>query len=830
MNERIKNIGSKECILIFLVMSNLLNVILQNYYLSIIIIMIEISLLLFLFVRKDFTLYLYVLLSITFLSYELEYYISPLKIVDFKSFNLFSISLPNIFLIPIAIIACFNLKKILFKLFKLKYGKLIIILLLLQIISVIMGLINVIFNINGILTIDNFFTVLLQQVYYNYILIIMPILVCLYIITDKNYSVFIDLIKRILLGILVIAIFTTLLGIHGEYGGQGTIIAPNLIIFTPVLLLFSLYSNNKLDRYILLLFGSIGVIMNLLSPIMSKTFLIIGAVLIVYLMLIIKRTSNRKKCILIIFAITLMILFLIIIGYNTSELVKWKMNQFFELFNFFNPNWFDSLSMSPRVRIEEAISITLSFIENPLSLFFGKGLLGTFMDYSGFLRSIPENYVLSAFTMWEWSNGIFYTTHETFTKFYLFFGLSGMIFLFSFIFINCKNLLKTPISIVLFFSFIFFYGYSTSYCYLAMLSLILFIYTCNDEKIDENILIVDLWGSIPHKRLNNDCIKMLSSFTNCLVVNPNNILNTDYPNVASINLKQLNNSTNSLMNRIRYFYNEIKIYCKVAKKYNQYDKIFILCYEQISVILFVFLFSSKEIYIYQHQHIDWLDNKIIRFFFRIYGNSVNHIILEETFKNDLIKKGNVNNQNIHVVHHPCHNQSAICKKKNTKKYIAISSSNDESLVNEIISDEITNNFFKKNKIFLLIRSKKYTFDNGYLIVENRRYSDIELDDLYNEAIGTIILVVKNEFKNRVSGSIFDSLAKATPIFSIDIPVIIDLEKKYPNFIHSFISIEDLKKQILNFKLNNDYVNDLEQMRNTYDIEKITKEFKTAFKE
>lgn len=816
-------------IYIFLFLITLLHVFIRNVYLSYFLITLQVFLLGYLFINKRYVDYLYSLLLFTFFTFELDYYVTPLTIVDFKSININAISLPNICLLPLLILILCNLKKVTHKLLSIKYGKIIIFLFSLQLMSLFVGMINIVFNIAGIATHENIISLIITQLYSNYFLVIAPLLCSLYILDKKNYKKFYQLVSKSLLMIVFFALVTLSFGVHGNYGGQQTIIAPNLIVFTPILLLIS-NSYEKYKKYIYLFGGGMGIAINLISPIMSKSFLIIGITCIFYFFIQFKKSKNKKIFIITSMCILFIVSVIMFYSLNSNELYKWKTSQFMGLINVFDKNWFANLDMSPKVRIVELIDITASYIKNPISLLFGKGFLGMYLDITGFFQTIPENLVETSFTFWEWSNGVYFTTHETITKFYLCFGIFGIMFIVYFFVLTLKNVLKSPISVVLFFSFIFFYGYSTTYCYLAMISFVIFIFELNEHKEENGVLIVDLWGSVAHKRLNIDCINMISSFSKCIVLNPNGLFNEIISkNIKLENINLNNKSTNSIMNRFRYLFNISKIYFKTLKYYNEYDKVFVLCYEQITFNLFYFLFSTKKMYLYQHQHIDWLNNKIIAYFFSFYCNNVHHIVLEEIFMNSLINLAHISNKNlVHTIHHPCHNLQMITPKKENHFFLGISSSNDENIVLDILDLERKEHFFEKNNIKILLRSKLYQFDNGFLKIENVHYSDNELDELYKSSDATLILVRHSEFENRVSGSIFDSISKGTPIISINIPIIVELSKNNPNYIKSFSNMIELQSVILEGFNYDNYCSEVKKLQLKYCKDTITSEFNEIF--
>lgn len=344
-------------------------------------------------------------------------------------------------------------------------------------------------------------------------------------------------------------------------------------------------------------------------------------------------------------------------------------------------------------------------------------------------------------------------------------------------------------------------------------------------KKKEKLVVVDLWGSLEHRAINQKYIDYIEKFRDISLICPKNILIANNADSEVFSIDGQNKNKGKILNRLQYIKNIIKISSKI-----EHEEVFVLCYDIITFYIFFLLNKKRKITLFQHQHIKQLDKKVHKFIFSIYKNKVRHIVLEESFRSNFIKKIELEEKNVFVCSHPLFEKLSDKNKSfSTKRIISISNSYDKSLMSAFLNVLKKKSF--KEKIFFRIRNKEEQYKLKDILVENKIYDYSEIQEMYEEANISIILANKENFKDRVSGTIFDAISKKCFILSNKFDFSIELEKRYPNLIETFETIEELVFKIENKKLEDsikDYDNDLARFYNDYSEEKIILELKKVF--
>ena len=137
---------------------------------------------------------------------------------------------------------------------------------------------------------------------------------------------------------------------------------------------------------------------------------------------------------------------------------------------------------------------------------------------------------------------------------------------------------------------------------------------------------------------------------------------------------------------------------------------------------------------------------------------------------------NVPVNKIHLVSHPC-NQ----KQLNPAIYdcVGISNSNDENWIRQLINEEKEYSTFKRENLQVLLRSKLYTYDDGYLHVINGVFPS-QIYDSYITSAKALLLPFPLSFQYRASGSLIDALSNSIYVIGSDIPCFQYYSKRYPN--------------------------------------------------
>lgn len=205
-------------------------------------------------------------------------------------------------------------------------------------------------------------------------------------------------------------------------------------------------------------------------------------------------------------------------------------------------------------------------------------------------------------------------------------------------------------------------------------------------------------------------------------------------------------------------------------------------------------------YVIHNNNIDGVnEKKLKRLFFSTYARKINHIALE-SFIGDYIKKEfQLKEKTVFVLPHPLNFNN--CNKNKVYDCVGISNSNDDAWINDIIQLEEKTNFFKKNECRVLLRSKEYSYDDGFLSVIKGWLSDAD----YNEYINTarsIFLPFPESFRYRMSGSVVDAFSNHTVVFGSSIPLFIYYSNIYKNICKVVRSSEEFCNAVIEQKYNN----------------------------
>ncbi len=229
---------------------------------------------------------------------------------------------------------------------------------------------------------------------------------------------------------------------------------------------------------------------------------------------------------------------------------------------------------------------------------------------------------------------------------------------------------------------------------------------------------------------------------------------------------------------------------------NKPDVIFISVYETRSFALGRKFFKDRDkIIVLENANIDQLSNNSFRTFYDFYKNKIHHVVYEGYMKDYLTNTIGIQEELISVIPHPCY-KSQICTNPITKyDCIAISGSNDEQIIEEFILFEKNNGILKSNGIKVLIKSKKFQYDDGFLIVKNEYFTNEEYERLY-EGCKVVYAPFPSSYKYRMSGCFVDSFSHRKPVVSSPILLAEYYKKKYPEIMYTESKIDDVIHRII----------------------------------
>lgn len=457
----------------------ILNVItINNRATAMIIVLLQLLVIVYLLIKRKYTDYIGCYCIFYSLCVEFGTFTNTESFYNLKNTRILGVNLGIWLLLPISIMGILNAKVILFKRNNNLMFKFAKTLLCLMLIAIIMGLITIALNDNGILSLPNLLHAYVNEIYTSFGVTIMIIFTILYIYTFNN----LDLIKlqnyllSVIYGTIAQVFTSSILGIHGHYGGVNTLLACTLSFMMPLfpIILFYYFLKRKTDTQV----GIIGIAASLYCLYITlinnaNGKMIILSILCPIFFYNILRRRYGKICYLLLPLLPMLLLCVIQLLHSSSAnsiLLTSKLNQVITLFNVTSSSWFDFMRSSPRFRVAEFISIAIEYIDKPGYMLLGKGVLGTIIDHT---NSFGSSFLPGTFSEEEWSIGAFYSMHFVVASFLLWNGILGLWFYISTI---VKNIHFFSKSIFLFVGTVWFavyYGYSATMTVFGILALLL---------------------------------------------------------------------------------------------------------------------------------------------------------------------------------------------------------------------------------------------------------------------------------------------------------------------------------------------------------------------
>ncbi|MEW6621774.1 MAG: hypothetical protein AB1420_01340 [Bacillota bacterium] len=332
-----------------------------------------------------------------------------------------------------------------------------------------------------------------------------------------------------------------------------------------------------------------------------------------------------------------------------------------------------------------------------------------------------------------------------------------------------------------------------------------------------------------HFNLNKNLIESLAGIGKVKVV-----ANQGYYSVSEINLEnvsfvelQLTKFKNSMLGRKL---NALFAMIKTRKQFNKYSDSFkiIFTFDTVAFGLGRYSLNLNELFLMHHKNIDELKDPIKRLIFKSYMNKVNHIVFEEIFKTYLVKEIGVHENRVFVVPHPVFNQA---KSKNfLEKYdcVGLSNSNDDEFIRKIIEIERASCFTKRNNLHIVLRSKLYQFDNGFLKVISGFLQKCDYDDYINSS-KLVFVPLPQTYNYRVSGAIFDAFSNHKFVVANNVPIVEEYKKRYPKICIGINNVDDFFNVVVENKNNsNKDTNSFKDFIDDHSRLIIRKRFKEAF--
>ncbi len=341
------------------------------------------------------------------------------------------------------------------------------------------------------------------------------------------------------------------------------------------------------------------------------------------------------------------------------------------------------------------------------------------------------------------------------------------------------------------------------------------------------ILYLDFLCPKGHLNLDINQINRLSNIGDIYVVSQKGRYKQLPSNVKNIEKKSIEIKPGRIKNRISSL--KIMLISAIESRKINHDYIIVSSFETMVFAIGRYLFKRKDkIILFHHFNTDELSIKTKAFFFRTYMNKVRHVVFSEFIKDHLVKEFGIEPSIIFVLPH--HMNKILITNNNKKEYLCVglSNSNDEKLIENIIHKEEKNELFKHMKIKVVLKSKEFEFDNGYLKVVNG-YLEKEVYDNFIDKAQSMYMPFPANFQFRMSGTLIDALTNCKIVYGSDIPVMRHYSKNYPNICKIVNNEDDFIEILLLNENKTNYIKQEEEFKK-FKIEHSEERIELIFKE
>jgi len=333
------------------------------------------------------------------------------------------------------------------------------------------------------------------------------------------------------------------------------------------------------------------------------------------------------------------------------------------------------------------------------------------------------------------------------------------------------------------------------------------------------ILYLDFLCPKRHLNLDINQINRLSNIGDIYVVSQKGRYENLPPNVRNIEKKSIEIKPGKIRNRASSL--KTMLISAIESRKIDHDFIIVSSFETMMFAIGRYLFEKNDkIILFHHFNTDELSSKIKAFFFRMYMNKVKHIVFSEFIKDYLINKFGINPKNVFVLPHHMNKIKITNDNKNEYRCVGLSSSNDEKVIGDIIHKEEKDELFKKMKIKVVLKSKEFEFDNGYLKVV-KGYLEKEVFDDFIDKAQSIYMPFPTSFQFRMSGTLIDALTNSKIVYGSDIPVMRHYSKNYPSICKIVNDADSFIQALLsNENENKKHVEEFEKFKSEHSEERI----------
>ncbi len=313
------------------------------------------------------------------------------------------------------------------------------------------------------------------------------------------------------------------------------------------------------------------------------------------------------------------------------------------------------------------------------------------------------------------------------------------------------------------------------------------------------ILVLDYVFPQNHLRLNTKLVECLGEIGEVRVLARPGYYNATGSNSGSVEIVESVNYKDhaAMLGRKISAMSAMAGTCVEVNGREDYYKV-VLTFDTVAFAFGRYCIDTRKFFLMHHKNIDELTNPIKRILFKSYMNKVYHIVFEDIFKKYLIEQIGVEEDRIFVIPHPVFCEARTSPEEVRHDCIGLSNSNDEDFIKMIIDCEINGQFFSKNDLHVVLRSKVHSFDNGHLRVISGHLPKGEYDD-YMAKTKMVFVPLPESYRFRVSGAIYDAFSHYKYVMASDFPVMKEYKARYPRICSSINNVEDFYATIIAVK-------------------------------
>lgn len=346
--------------------------------------------------------------------------------------------------------------------------------------GIVMGLLNIVMNDNGIRGIPNYLGVFLGEAYLGIWPVMLFVLAYFALTRSKTHG---EELEKALIAMLfancTAPIIPAFMGVIGSYGSFGYMLVSSSALFSAFIILFPAYPKYRASVAIFIGLFVLGAIvpMALFGFVSGKHIVIMFLVPVIYVVVQLRNGARIGKIALFVavFGLVLYLAFNSMLDSPGTTLFGNKFAEVLGLGQMGSADWQGSMGPSSRFRVFEAINVWREYESNPWQVLLGKGYMGSVRDYIGGFGWKSSG----TFPLEQFDNGTYYSLHE-FAGYILKFGALGLGVWLGVLVLSLKHISKNPWIAIGGFWFLLLFGFSQTISIVGVISLAygLFLVDC----------------------------------------------------------------------------------------------------------------------------------------------------------------------------------------------------------------------------------------------------------------------------------------------------------------------------------------------------------------